>query len=77
MPWWGWLIAAVIALGAAYLVIWAVFARTVFKQVKSVHQEASRHLGESGFFKNDPFDDPFFKDPFGKGQVRKPKSKYL
>lgn len=53
MPWWGWLIVAVIALGALYLVAWAVFARTVFKQVKSVHENV---------FEKDPFDAPFFRN---------------
>lgn len=87
------IVAALALVALYYGVALVFFAKTSkrvfrsFDDVRDAHFIADprdpfehRHgtaLGEKGFFKDDPFDDPFFKDPFGKGQTRKPNSKYL
>ena len=68
MPWWGWLITAVVAFVGLYYVVVTVFAAKQFNRV-------AKHIDRVG--KSDPFDDPFFKDPFGRGQTRKPHDRYL
>jgi hypothetical protein len=57
MPWWGWLITAVVVLVALYYVVALVFFTKVSKRVFKTHDDI--------FNGKDPFDDPFFKDPFG------------
>lgn len=76
MPWWGWLITVVVALVALYYVVVLVFFAKVSKRVFGTHDKIQRRAG--GLFGDgDPFDDPFFKDPFGRGETRKPHDRYL
>jgi hypothetical protein len=63
MPWWGWLITAVVALTALYYFVALVLVGTVFRKAGKTIDCA---LGND---KKDPFDDPWFKkdhfnDPF-------------
>jgi hypothetical protein len=76
MPWWGWLITVVVGLIALYYLVALVFFAKVSKRVFKTHDQITRRPG--GLFGDkDPFDDPFFKDPFGRGEVRKPHDRYL
>jgi hypothetical protein len=62
MPWWGWLIVAGLSLVALYYVVVLVFAGKVAKRVFKAHDSVQAKLDG-----DDPFDDPFFKQPFVHG----------
>lgn len=77
MPWWGWLITVVVGLIVLYYIIGGVLALTVFNKARKTINRSHDELFGTARFKADPFDDPFFKDPFGKGQTRKPHDRFL
>lgn len=67
IPWWGWLIIAVVALVAVFygivLVFFAKTSKRVFRTFDDVSKgpHARRDPFDAPFFKRDHFNDPFFK----------------
>lgn len=77
MPWWGILICVVVGLIVLYYTVGFIAALWVGNKARKVINRNHDELFGTARFKADPFDDPFFKDPFGRGQVRKPHDRYL
>jgi hypothetical protein len=61
MPWWGWLITAVIVLVALYGVAFVVFAGKVFNRASRTFDDIETR--NQWPLPRDPFDDPFFNRP--------------
>lgn len=77
MPWWGILICVVVGLIVLYYGIGLIAAVWVGNKARKAIKRNHNELFGTAHFKADPFDDPFFRDPFGRGVTRKPHDRYL
>jgi hypothetical protein len=64
IPWWGWVIIAVVAMIGVYYVVAAVFfakvSRSIFSRRNHLRSPTSDPF-DAPFFKKDHFNHPFFK----------------